>query len=65
MAMPCVDLELNLKEEIKMDARELINALQNKLGTTSQVELAEVLGITVQTLINWKKKAVIECRTGG
>lgn len=39
-----------------MDARELINALQNKLGTTSQVELAEVLGITVQTLINWKKK---------
>lgn len=39
-----------------MDARDLISALQKKLGTNSQVELAQVLGITVQTLINWKKK---------
>ncbi|MBB6132430.1 transposase [Massilia aurea] len=39
-----------------MKAAELISALSQKLGTTSQSELANVLGITVGTLINWKNR---------
>lgn len=39
-----------------MKATELINALSKKLGTTSQGELAGVLGVTVGTLINWKNR---------
>ncbi|MES2242560.1 MAG: hypothetical protein V4639_06780 [Pseudomonadota bacterium] len=35
---------------------ELIEALGKKLGTTSQAELAAVLGVTVGTLINWKNR---------
>lgn len=39
-----------------MKATELIDALSRKLGTTSQGELAGVLGVTVGTLINWKNR---------
>ncbi len=39
-----------------MKAAELIEALSRKLGTTSQSELADVLGVTVGTLINWKNR---------
>lgn len=39
-----------------MKAIELIEALGKKLGTTSQTELAAVLGVTVGTLINWKNR---------
>ncbi len=39
-----------------MKAINLLDALAKKLGTTSQIELADVLGITVQTLINWKNR---------
>ncbi len=39
-----------------MRATELIDALSRKLGTTSQVELASVLGVTVGTLNNWKNR---------
>ncbi len=39
-----------------MKAMELIEALGKKLGTTSQAELAAVLGVTVGTLINWKNR---------
>lgn len=39
-----------------MRAAELIEALQRKLDTKSQSELAEALGVSVQTLINWKKR---------
>ena len=39
-----------------MKAAELISALSRKLGTTSQSELADVLGVTVGTLINWKNR---------
>ncbi len=39
-----------------MKAQELLDALTRKLGTESQNELAAALGITVQTLINWRKR---------
>lgn len=39
-----------------MRAKELLAALSGKLGTTSQSELAAVLGVTVGTLINWKNR---------
>lgn len=39
-----------------MKAAELIQALSKKLKTTSQVELAKALGVTVGTIGNWKKK---------
>lgn len=39
-----------------MKAIELIDALGKKLGTTSQRELADVLGVTVGTLVNWKNR---------
>ena len=39
-----------------MKATELIDALAKKLDTKSQGELADVLGVTVQTLINWKNR---------
>ena len=39
-----------------MKAIELIEALGKKLETTSQTELAVVLGVTVGTLINWKNR---------
>ncbi|MFY0582506.1 helix-turn-helix domain-containing protein [Cystobacter fuscus] len=39
-----------------MKAIELIEALGKKLGTSSQTELAAVLGVTVATLINWKNR---------
>ena len=39
-----------------MNATELIDALSKKLGTTSQGELATVLGVTVGTLNNWKNR---------
>lgn len=39
-----------------MRAQELIDALGRKLGTASQTELAAALGVTVQTLINWKNR---------
>ena len=39
-----------------MKATELILALSKKLGTTSQGGLADILGVTVGTLINWKNR---------
>jgi DNA-binding XRE family transcriptional regulator len=39
-----------------MDAIKLIDAISKKLGTNSQVELANALGVSVQTLINWKTR---------
>lgn len=39
-----------------MKSNELIEALARKLGTTSQIELAQVLGISVSTLSNWKRQ---------
>lgn len=39
-----------------MKASELLSALTIKLDTASQTELAAALGVTVQTLINWKKR---------
>lgn len=39
-----------------MKANDLLAALAKKLGTNSQGELAAVLGVTVQTLINWKNR---------
>lgn len=39
-----------------MKATELIKALSKKLGTTSQSELAAILGVTVGTLVNWKNR---------
>ncbi|KQZ68290.1 hypothetical protein ASD55_14625 [Rhodanobacter sp. Root561] len=39
-----------------MKAKALLDALAKKLETGSQYELAGVLGVTVQTLINWKQR---------
>ena len=39
-----------------MKAKELLNAVSRKLGTESQTELAAALGVTVQTLNNWRNK---------
>lgn len=39
-----------------MKATELIEALAKKLGTTSQSELARVLGVSVGTLNNWNNQ---------
>jgi DNA-binding XRE family transcriptional regulator len=39
-----------------MKATELIEVLAKKLGISAQAELAEVLGVSVQTLINWKNQ---------
>lgn len=39
-----------------MKATELIEALARKLETNSQTELARVLGISVNTLSNWKRQ---------
>jgi transcriptional regulator with XRE-family HTH domain len=39
-----------------MKAQELLDALARKLETTSQTQLASVLGITIQTLANWKNR---------
>lgn len=39
-----------------MKATDLIEALAKKLGTSSQTELASVLGVSVGTLINWKNR---------
>lgn len=46
-----------------MDAQELLDALRKKLGTRYQGELAEALGVSLQTLTNWKnsdKKLSVE-----
>lgn len=37
-----------------MDTKKLIAALEKKLGTSSKQELAEALGVSIQTLLNWK-----------
>jgi transposase len=39
-----------------LKATELLDALSKKLETTSQSQLANVLGVTVQTLSNWKHR---------
>ena len=39
-----------------MRAEDLIAALEKKLGTSSQAQLANALGVTVQMLHNWKKR---------
>ncbi|AER56993.1 hypothetical protein DSC_11745 [Pseudoxanthomonas spadix BD-a59] len=39
-----------------MRASELLSALSKKLGTTSQGELADVLGVSMQTVMNWKNR---------
>jgi DNA-binding XRE family transcriptional regulator len=39
-----------------MKAIDLLDALAKKLGTNSQTELAAAIGVTVQTLINWKNR---------
>ena len=39
-----------------MQASALLAALSKKLNTNSQTELAKVLGVSVQTLINWKNR---------
>lgn len=39
-----------------MRAHELLAALERKLGTGSQSELALALGVSVQTLINWRNR---------
>lgn len=39
-----------------MKAIELINELEKKLGTDSQSQLADALGVSVGTLINWKNR---------
>lgn len=39
-----------------MKAVDLIEALSRKLGTTSQTELAAAIGVSVQTLSNWKNR---------
>ena len=39
-----------------MKANELLEALARRLGTNSQTELASAIGVTVQTLINWKNR---------
>lgn len=39
-----------------MKAVELIDALSRKLGTSSQIELAAAIGVSVNTLINWKNR---------
>ncbi|HBO2189938.1 TPA: hypothetical protein ACNFRY_006193 [Pseudomonas aeruginosa] len=46
-----------------MDAQELLDALRKKLGTRYLGELAEALGVSLQTLANWKnsdKKLSVE-----
>lgn len=40
----------------QLKAQELLAALTRKLGTASQSELAAALGVSVQTLINWKSR---------
>lgn len=47
---------INLDVSISMKAKELIAALEKKLGTSSQADLAQTLGITVTTLCNWKNR---------
>lgn len=37
-----------------MKAKKLIETLKNKLGSESQQELAKMLGVSVQMLLNWK-----------
>lgn len=39
-----------------MKAIDLLEALARKLGTNSQIELAQTIGVSVQTLINWKNR---------
>jgi transposase len=39
-----------------MKAGALIDALKSKLKTASQSELAETLGVSVNTLINWRRR---------
>jgi DNA-binding XRE family transcriptional regulator len=39
-----------------LKAQELLNAVSRKLETTSQTELAAALGVSVQTLINWRNQ---------
>lgn len=39
-----------------MKAIDLLEALARKLGTNSQTELAQTIGVSVQTLINWKNR---------
>jgi DNA-binding XRE family transcriptional regulator len=41
-----------------MKAKLLLDSLQKRLKTTSQASLASVLGVSVQTLHNWKKKNI-------
>ena len=43
-------------EDQIMKAIDLLEALAKKLETNSQLELASAIGVTVQTLINWKKR---------
>lgn len=37
-----------------MNTKKLLSALEKKLETSSQQELANALGVSVQTLLNWK-----------
>ena len=39
-----------------MRAKALLDALERKLGSTSQQGLAHILGVTVQTVVNWKHR---------
>ncbi|KEH07471.1 hypothetical protein GY14_27120 [Delftia tsuruhatensis] len=39
-----------------MKAIDLLEALARKLETNSQIELANAIGVSVQTLINWKSR---------
>jgi len=39
-----------------MRAADLLAALSRKLETTSQGELADVLGVSMQTVVNWKNR---------
>jgi DNA-binding XRE family transcriptional regulator len=39
-----------------LKAIDLLEALARKLGTNSQTELASIIGVSVQTLINWKSR---------
>ncbi|WP_198157028.1 hypothetical protein [Aquincola tertiaricarbonis] len=44
------------RQGVNLKATELVEALAKKLQTTSQSELARVLGISVGTLNNWKNQ---------
>lgn len=39
-----------------MRAIDLLEAVERKLGTNSQTELATAIGVTLQTLTNWRNR---------